>query len=86
MHRGPDQPGPLDAITDVPGVQVGHCTRDEPGWLTGTTVVLAPPGTVGGVDVRGSGPGTRETDALAPENLVEAVDAVVLSVEQPEHA
>ena len=31
--------GPLDAITDVPGVRVGHATRDEPGWLTGTTVV-----------------------------------------------
>ena len=50
------------------------------GWLSGTTVVLAPPdGAVGGVDVRGGGPGTRETDLLDPRNLVERVHAVVLS-------
>lgn len=72
-------PGPHNAITDVPGVRVGHATRDEPGWLTGTTVVAPPLGTCAGVDVRGGGPGTRETDALAPSNLVDAVDAVVLS-------
>jgi putative pantetheine hydrolase len=73
------QPGPHDAITDVAGVRVGHTTRDEPGWLTGVTVVVPPPGTVGGVDVRGGGPGTRETDLLDPRNLVTAVDAVVLA-------
>ena len=73
------QTGPHDAITDVAGVRVGHTTRDEPGWLTGVTVVVPPPGTVGGVDVRGAGPGTRETDLLDPRNLVSAVDAVVLS-------
>ncbi len=73
------QTGPLDAITDVAGVRVGHTTRDEPGWLTGVTVVVPPAGTVGGVDVRGGGPGTRETDLLDPRNLVSAVDAVVLS-------
>lgn len=72
-------PGALDAITDVPGIRVGHATRDEPGWLTGTTVVLAPPGSVGGVDVRGGGPGTRETDLLDPRHAVDAVDAIVLS-------
>lgn len=71
--------GPANAITDVVGVRVGHATRLEPGWLTGVTVVVPPPGTVGGVDVRGGGPGTRETDALDPRNLVTAVDAVVLS-------
>lgn len=71
--------GPHNAITDVPGVRVGHTTRDEPGWLTGCTVVVPPPGTVGGVDVRGGGPGTRETDLLDPINLVDRVDAVVLS-------
>ena len=76
---GPVQPGPHDAITDVAGVRVGHSTRDEPGWLTGVTVVVPPPGTVGGVDVRGGGPGTRETDLLDPRNLVSAVDAVVLA-------
>jgi putative pantetheine hydrolase len=73
------QPGPHHAITDVSGVRVGHTTRDEPGWLTGVTVVVPPPGTVGGVDVRGGGPGTRETDLLDPRNLVTTVDAVVLS-------
>ena len=61
------------------GRPVGHATRDEPGWLTGVTVVVPPSGTVGGVDVRGGGPGTRETDPLDPRNLVTAVDAVVLS-------
>lgn len=70
--------GPLDALTDVPGVRVGHATRDEPGWLTGTTVVVPPVGTVGGVDVRGGGPGTRETDLLDPRHTVDLVDAVVL--------
>ena len=72
-------PGPHDAITDVGGVRVGHTTRDEPGWLTGVTVVVPPPGTVGGVDVRGGGPGTRETDLLDPRTLVSAVDAVLLA-------
>jgi len=64
-------------ITDVPGVLAGHFT-DEQGW-TGCTVVLTPDGAVGGVDVRGSAPGTRETDLLRPENLVEKVQAVVLT-------
>lgn len=73
------RPGRHNAITDVAGVRVGHCTRDEPGWLTGVSVVLPPPGTVGGVDVRGGGPGTRETDLLDPRNLVDRVDAVVLA-------
>lgn len=71
--------GAHNAITDVPGVRVGQTTRDEPGWLTGCTVVVPPPGTVGGVDVRGGGPGTRETDLLDPTNLVDRVDAVVLA-------
>ena len=72
-------PGPHHAITDVPGIRVGHATREEPGWLTGTTVVVPPVGTTAGVDVRGGGPGTRETDLLDPRNLVDAVDAIVLS-------
>lgn len=72
-------PGAHNAITDVPGVRVGHATRDEPGWLTGTTVVVPPAGTTGSVDVRGGGPGTRETDLLDPRHLVDVVDAVVLS-------
>ncbi len=69
-----------NTITDVPGISVGQAERTGDGWLTGTTVVLAPPGgAVGGVDVRGGGPGTRETDLLDPRNLVERVHAVVLT-------
>ncbi len=49
------------------------------GWACGTTVVLAPPGTVGAVDVRGGAPGSRETELLQVSNSVRHVDAVVLS-------
>ncbi|KUN78494.1 P1 family peptidase [Streptomyces griseoruber] len=70
----------VDALTDVAGVRVGHATRAGDGWLTGTTVVLAPEGgAVAAVDVRGGGPGTKETDALDPRNVVQRVDAVVLT-------
>ncbi|MDQ3404232.1 MAG: P1 family peptidase [Actinomycetota bacterium] len=69
----------MNSITDVDGVQVGHHHRVGDGWATGTTVVLFPRGTVGGVDSRGGAPGTRETDLLAPENLVQHVDAICLS-------
>ncbi|MFC5242206.1 P1 family peptidase [Streptomyces atrovirens] len=69
-----------DALTDVAGLRVGHATRTGDGWLTGTTVVLAPEGgAVAAVDVRGGGPGTKETDALDPRNLVRTVEAVVLT-------
>ena len=63
----------------IDGFEVGHHTADGDGWLTGTTVVLARDGAVGGVDVRGGGPGTRETDLLDPSTLVERVHAVVLT-------
>lgn len=70
----------VDALTDVIGVRVGHATRTGDGRLTGTTVVLAPEGgAVAAVDVRGGGPGTKETDALDPRNLVQKVEAVVLT-------
>ncbi len=62
----------------IDGFAVGHHTADGPGWLTGTTVVLTERGAVGGVDVRGGAPGTRETDLLDPRALVEQVDAVAL--------
>lgn len=68
-----------NSITDVAGVEVGHHQRIGDGWATGTTVVLLPPGTTGAVDGRGGAPGTRETDLLVPENLVQQVDAVCLS-------
>lgn len=64
-------------ITDVSGIKVGHATDLEA--ATGCTVVLCEPGAVGGVDVRGSAPGTRETDLLRPMNLVERVHAVLLT-------
>lgn len=67
------------SITDVDGVAVGHHQRTGRGWRTGTTMVLAPHGAVAGVDVRGGGPGTRETDALAPWNLIEYVNAICLT-------
>ncbi|MET3705597.1 P1 family peptidase [Arthrobacter sp. UYEF6] len=69
----------MGAITDVPGIRVGHQQKTGDGWLTGVSVVLPPPGTVGSVDVRGGGPGTHETDALDPTTLVSTVDAVVLT-------
>ncbi|MEV0175757.1 P1 family peptidase [Streptomyces sp. NPDC050803] len=70
----------VDALTDVAGVRVGHATRIGDGWRTGTTVVLAPEGgAVAAVDVRGGGPGTKETDALDPRNLVQKVEAIVLT-------
>jgi L-aminopeptidase/D-esterase-like protein len=71
--------GPHNDLTDVAGLKVGHKHRKGRGWLTGTTVVLAPPGTMGSIDVRGGGPATRESDALAPTTLVQRVDAVCLS-------
>ena len=64
-------------MTDVPGIWVGSHTDIQA--ASGTTVVICPDGAVGGVDVRGAAPGTRETDLLAPENLVEKVNAVCLS-------
>jgi L-aminopeptidase/D-esterase-like protein len=65
-------------LRDVPGLRVGHWT-DATG-LTGCTVVLAPDsGAVAGVDVRGSAPGTRETDLLRPTALVERVNAICLA-------
>lgn len=65
-------------ITDVPGIRVGHHTLTE--RPTGCTVILADgDGAVGGVSQRGGAPGTRETDLLKTSNLVERVNAIVLS-------
>ncbi len=65
------------SIADIAGLHVGHFTSSQ--RLTGCSVVLAPQGAVGGVDVRGAAPGTRETDLLDPSNLVDKVHAVLLS-------
>jgi len=65
-------------LRDVAGLRIGHWT-DATG-LTGCTVVLAPDGgAVAGVDVRGSAPGTRETDLLRPTALVERIHAICLA-------
>ncbi len=71
--------GPHNDITDVTGIRVGHHQRTSGKWLTGTTVVLTPPDTVAGVDVRGGGPGTRETDLLDPRAMMPRVDAICLT-------
>ena len=64
-------------LTDVVGIEVGHYTDLTNG--TGCTVVLSREGAVGGVDVRGAAPGTRETDLLRPDNSVERVHGILLS-------
>lgn len=66
-----------NAITDIRGIEVGHAQDDEA--LTGCTALLCRKGAVAGVDVRGGGPGTRETDLLNPVNLVQKVHAIVLA-------
>ena len=66
-----------NAITDIPGIEVGQAQDEQA--LTGCTVIMCRKGAVGGVDVRGSAPGTRETDLLNPVNLVEKVHAIVLA-------
>jgi len=65
------------SITDVAGLLCGHFTDAR--RPTGCTVVIAPEGAVGGVDVRGAAPGTRETDLLSPLNSVDVVHAVMLA-------
>jgi L-aminopeptidase/D-esterase-like protein len=66
-----------ETIVDVPGILIGHAQDEEA--LTGCTVILLERPSVCGVDVRGSAPGTRETDLLSPTNLVDVVHAVCLS-------
>ncbi len=58
-------------------MKIGHATDLE--GATGLTVVLCPDGTVGGVDVRGGAPGTRETDLLKPSNLVNSINALLFA-------
>ncbi len=71
------RPGPRNLITDVPGFAVGHATDER--VQSGVTILVCAQDWPAGVDVRGGGPGTRETEALAPENLVGRAHAVVLA-------
>jgi len=74
----PEDPyGPSGLVTDVEGIKVGHFTDAR--RPTGCTVIMAEDGAVGGVDVRGGAPGTRETDLLDPVNMVQKVHAITLS-------
>lgn len=66
-----------ETLTAINGIRVGHYTDMQA--ATGCTVILCPPKTVGGVDVRGGAPGTRETDLLRSEGLVEEISAIFLS-------
>ncbi len=66
----------MDAVKLPEGIYIGHA---DDGEKTGVTVMLAPDGAVGGVDVRGCAPGTRETDLLRPEKAIGKINAVVLS-------
>jgi L-aminopeptidase/D-esterase-like protein len=66
-----------NAITDIPGIQVGHAQNEDA--LTGCTVILCEKGAVGGVDQRGGAPGTREVDALHPMHLVSKVHGITLA-------
>ncbi len=76
----PQTPGPKNAITDVPGIEVGHHTASSgTGGMTGTTAIIARGGATAGVTQRGGAPGTRETDLLKSEKAVGTAHAVVLS-------
>lgn len=70
---------PFGSITDVSGIRIGHHQRIGRGWASGTTVVACAGGVTPGVDVRGGAPGTRETDAIRPGQLVDTIQAVCLT-------
>lgn len=71
------RPGPKNLITDIAGLRVGHAADEN--VRSGVTALLCESGWAAAADVRGGGPGTRETEALAPENLVGRAHAVVLA-------
>jgi L-aminopeptidase/D-esterase-like protein len=76
-QTGNSSPLIAGAITQVPGIKVGHAT--SPARPTGCTVIITEEGATAGVDVRGAAPGTRETDLLNPMNLVDKVHAIMLA-------
>jgi len=67
----------LNAITDVPGIKVGHASDFKA--LTGCTVILCEEGAIGGVDIRGTAAGTRQIDALTLLHLVDKIHAILLA-------
>ena len=71
------KPGPRNLITDVPGLKVGNA--EDLNIISGTTVILPNRPAIAAVDVRGGGPGTRETDLLSADSTIERVDAICLS-------
>lgn len=71
-------PGPSNSLMDVAGLGLGHAVCDDGEGDSGVSVIVAPGGAVASVDVRGGGPGTRETDLLSPENTVQSVHAIAL--------
>src|SRR5260221_9857288 len=70
-------PTPRNLLTDIPGIRVGHA--DDACAASGVTAILFDEPFVTAVDIRGGGPGTRETDLLDPARTVEGIDAIVLS-------
>ena len=71
-------PGPHNSLMDIAGIGVGHAICDDGQGDSGVTVIATPSGATASVDVRGGGPGTRETDLLSPPNTVEAIHAIAL--------
>ena len=72
------QPGSTSSLADVAGIGVGHAVCEDGAGDSGVTMIVAPKSATASVDVRGGGPGTRETDLLAPHNTVQAVHAIGL--------
>jgi len=70
-------PPPRNLLTDIPGIRVGHA--DDSRLASGVTAILFDTPLIAAVDVRGGGPGSRETDLLDPARTVERIDAIVLS-------
>jgi L-aminopeptidase/D-esterase-like protein len=70
-------PGPDNSIADIAGIRVGHATDDRVG--TGVTALLFDGAWTAAVDIRGGGPGVRETETLAVQNVVEGIHAICLS-------
>ena len=71
-------PGKLNALTDVPGIEVGQVHQRRSPFLTGTTIVHFPTMAVASVDQRGGAPATKETDLLSPLNSNPGVNAIQL--------